>query len=28
MAAKEKTQISLIASDIIDKIPNAIKKAS
>jgi NAD(P)H-hydrate epimerase len=28
MAAKEKTQISLIASDIIDKIPNAIKKLS
>ena len=25
MAAEEKTQISLIASDIIDKIPNAIK---
>lgn len=28
MAAKEKTQISLIASDIIDKIPNAIKKCN
>jgi ADP-dependent NAD(P)H-hydrate dehydratase / NAD(P)H-hydrate epimerase len=26
LAVKEKTQISLIASDIIDKIPNAIKK--
>jgi len=26
MAAEEKTQISLIASDIIDKIPSAIKK--
>jgi NAD(P)H-hydrate epimerase len=26
LAAKEKTQISLIASDIIDKIPEAIKK--
>ena len=28
MAAREKTQISLIASDIIDKIPAAIKKCS
>ncbi|MFA5411224.1 MAG: NAD(P)H-hydrate dehydratase [Candidatus Omnitrophota bacterium] len=28
LAAKEKTQISLIASDIIDKIPEAIKKRS
>ena len=28
MAAQEKTQISLIASDIIDKIPSAIKKCS
>lgn len=28
LAAKEKTQISLIASDIIDKIPEAIKKYS
>ena len=28
LAAKEKTQISLIASDIIDKIPEAIKKCS
>ncbi len=28
LAAKEKTQISLIASDIIDKIPEAIKKSS
>ncbi len=28
LAVKEKTQISLIASDIIDKIPNAIKKSS
>mgnify|MGYP001567534389 CR=1 FL=1 len=28
LAAKEKTQISLIASDIIDKIPEAIKKNS
>jgi len=28
LAAKEKTQISLIASDIIDKIPQAIKKCS
>lgn len=26
LAAKEKTQISLIASDIVDKIPNAIKR--
>ena len=28
LAAKEKTQISLIASDIIDKIPAAIKRCS
>jgi len=28
LAAEEKTQISLIASDIIDKIPEAIKKCS
>ena len=28
LAAKEKTQISLIASDIIEKIPEAIKKCS
>lgn len=28
LAAKEKTQISLIASDIIDKIPSAIKKSN
>jgi len=28
LAAKEKTQISLIASDIIDKIPQAIKRCS
>jgi len=28
LAAKEKTEISLIASDIIDKIPEAIKKCS
>jgi NAD(P)H-hydrate epimerase len=28
LAAEEKTQISLIASDIIDKIPSAIKKIS
>ena len=28
LAAKEKTQISLIASDIIDKIPEAVKKCS
>ena len=28
LAAKEKTQISLIASDIIDKIPEAIKLCS
>jgi len=28
LAVKEKTQISLIASDIIDKIPEAIKKSS
>ncbi|MFA4989328.1 MAG: NAD(P)H-hydrate dehydratase [Candidatus Omnitrophota bacterium] len=28
LAAREKTQISLIASDIIDKIPEAIKKCS
>jgi NAD(P)H-hydrate epimerase len=28
LAAKEKTQIGLIASDIIDKIPEAIKKCS
>jgi len=28
LAAKEKTQISLIASDIIAKIPEAIKKCS
>jgi len=28
LAAKEKTQISLIASDIIDKIPEALKKCS
>ena len=28
LAAKEKTQISLIASDIIEKIPDAIKKCS
>ena len=28
LAAKEKTQISLLASDIIDKIPQAIKKCS
>jgi NAD(P)H-hydrate epimerase len=28
LAAKEKTQISLIASDIIDKIPIAIKRSS
>ena len=28
LAAKEKTQTSLIASDIIDKIPEAIKKSS
>ncbi len=28
LAAKEKTQISLIASDIIDKIPEAIKRCS
>lgn len=28
LAAKEKTQLSLIASDIIDKIPEAIKKCS
>jgi len=28
LASKEKTQISLIASDIIDKIPEAIKKCS
>jgi NAD(P)H-hydrate epimerase len=28
IAAKEKTQISLIASDIIGKIPNAIKRCS
>ncbi len=28
LAAKEKTQISMIASDIIDKIPEAIKKCS
>jgi NAD(P)H-hydrate epimerase len=26
MAAEEKTEISLIASDIIDKIPSAIKR--
>ena len=28
LAAKEKTQIGMIASDIIDKIPEAIKKSS
>ena len=28
LAAREKTQISLIATDIIDKIPSAIKKSS
>ena len=28
LAAKEKTQISMIASDIIDKIPEAIKKCN
>ena len=28
LAAKEKTQLSLIASDIIDKLPQAIKKCS
>ena len=28
LAAQEKTQISLIATDIIDKIPNAIKYSS
>ncbi len=28
LASREKTQISLIASDIIDKIPQAIKKCS
>ena len=28
LAAKEKTQLSLIASDIIDKLPQAIKKSS
>jgi len=28
LAAKEKTQLSLIASDIIDKLPEAIKKSS
>lgn len=28
LAAKEKTQLSLIASDIIDKIPEAIKRCS
>jgi NAD(P)H-hydrate epimerase len=28
LAAKEKTQISMIASNIIDKIPEAIKKCS
>ncbi|MDD4899635.1 MAG: NAD(P)H-hydrate dehydratase [Candidatus Omnitrophica bacterium] len=28
LAAKEKTQISLIASDIIDKIPEAVKRSS
>ena len=28
LAAKEKTQIGMIASDIIDKLPEAIKKAS
>jgi NAD(P)H-hydrate epimerase len=28
LAAREKTQISLIASDIITKIPEAIKRCS
>ena len=28
LAAKEKTQLGMIASDIIDKIPEAIKRCS
>ena len=28
LAAKEKTQMGLIASDIVDRIPDALKKSS